>query len=138
MSKFKVGDKVKVLDASGDTGATLNEIVTVVDLDPSGLNAPGDWDGLISVRKATGETYSMFDHRFELVAEDFEAKYNALVADLLAALKAGTLYPLVNQFVPEPKPEYVDVTVRIPAGAASIYTTDFHGYPVQGQTEVTE
>jgi hypothetical protein len=56
MEKFKVGDKVRVIDDAG--GGKLGDVCTVTDL--------GD-DGYIVLDGLTGGAYGLYDHRLELV-----------------------------------------------------------------------
>ncbi|MGM4911477.1 ribosomal protein L7/L12 [Rhizobium sp. 768_B6_N1_8] len=63
MGKFKVGDRVRVIDAAG--GGKLGDICTVTDL--------GD-DGYIVLDGLTGGAYGLYDHRIELVEQPWQPK----------------------------------------------------------------
>ncbi|NZD50502.1 hypothetical protein [Rhizobium leguminosarum] len=63
MGKFKIGDKVRVIDADG--GGKLGDVCTVMDL--------GD-DGYIVLDGLTGGAYGLYDHRLELVEQPWQPK----------------------------------------------------------------
>lgn len=61
MSKFKVGDTLKVIDDRGSRAAAIGDIVTVIDVG-------GIKDTMLRVRSiASDVSYEMYDYRFELV-----------------------------------------------------------------------
>ncbi|MDV7992094.1 hypothetical protein [Rhodococcus sp. IEGM 1374] len=66
MSKFKVGDRVRVIDCAGSSSAHIGDIVTVMDVWGHGNN-------LLSVYSPKYDsTYGMYDYRFETTTKTGE------------------------------------------------------------------
>jgi hypothetical protein len=96
-SKFNIGDCVEVIDAGGSSRAVLGEIVTVIGINESlGGSSNPENVPTISVRPASGPTYSMMEYRFDfpeghqpnqktLNAQDIKKMIDDTVVAVLAA-----------------------------------------------------
>jgi hypothetical protein len=102
MTQFKVGDRVRVVDASGTTHAQIGDTGTVqarpykdlvtVDLDPQFHRPPPGVSKSLRAKPVTA--YTMFDHRFKLIAD--EPKFRK--GDRVKCIKASTVGGPENSF----------------------------------------
>lgn len=111
MSRFKAGDRVRIRNDAWLTGDfVVGEVGTVV----------GTWESGVDIRSLDGSRVgSYFDSELEPESDEYKAKYDALVADLIEAhgheITRNQRYDQIVQTL-LPKPKQYDVTVRCGPG----------------------